>query len=460
MIISPPQALNLDAEPGPASLSLVLAALRRRCQAMEEQTAISLAHVWKHEIDSILTLVLEYSSEQSGAALHVQLRDEMVSEFTRLTFWLIDTVINDKLRSTSCDQLDPVADLRAASSTAGLDKIRNTAKFVAGEIWLKQLAKWRERTERLLEAQGSVRLLRNRKILLAGQGASKVTTANHYIPSFTNRPWADAGGNVIIYSRALDGGVKGVLKPFSSWGRAYFLYSQRLEDQLSAIERDAKGPYDKLVQERPFSGPDEQDWITFLISQIFRTPRFILKNINALNRTINARGLHSPSFPLNTLNLRRTYETLFRAHRVYSNYYRAIARKSFSVAKPHPGEFFLKADEPILLEGALRDPGSTLIFPLSPERCFLAGPLFQQDKWPLRVGPIQLAPGKAHALSLQIAFHARETVIASPLCHSQALSSALASVLANHRYNFISQLEPIKPYWGDSPARLLIDSRI
>jgi hypothetical protein len=108
----------------------------------------------------------------------------------------------------------------------------------------------------------------------------------------------------------------------------------------------------------------------------------------------------------------------------------------------------------------LRDPDSTLIFPLSPERCFLAGPVFRQDKWPLRVGPVQLAPGQANALSLQIAFHARETVIASPSCDSQALCSDLANVLANHRNNFTCQLAPIKPYWGDSPARLLIDLRI
>jgi hypothetical protein len=174
----------------------------------------------------------------------------------------------------------------------------------------------------------------------------------------------------------------------------------------------------------------------------------------------DSRGWNFPGFPINSHNLRRVYETLYRAHGVYAFYYRSIARKSFWVAVPSPGEFFLKADEPLLLSGSLRDADSSLVYPLSPDRCFVAGPLFRRTKWPVRIGQVQLEPGQAHRLSLQMAYNARKTVIASPHHQSEELRSDLARVMANHTDNMRASFKSIRPYWGESPSRLLVDLRI
>ncbi|HEX9944707.1 MAG TPA: DUF4238 domain-containing protein [Thermoanaerobaculia bacterium] len=460
VIIRKPENEESLATPEPTSLERVLDALRKRCPGVDEKKAIALAHVWKHEIDSILRQMLDYSHKRAGFCLHVQLRDEITFDFTLLMLAVINMVVEHKLKLMSCEQLDPEAEIQAASSPKGCEKIRNTAKDLAEGIWIKKLERWQERTRRLLENQDAVRIRKSSEILLSRQRPSKVSTANHYVPSFTNRPWADSCGKVVVYSRKLDGHVKGVPRSYGSWGRASFLYSQALENQLSAIEGDAKRPWEKLLTGRPFSGSDERDWATFLIGQFFRTPRFILRSINHLKRMVDMKGWYYPNFPINPRNLRSVYETLFREDRVYASYYRSIARKSWWVVKPHPGEFFLKADEPILILGALRDKDSSLVLPLSPTRCFVAGPLFRKEKWPLRIGELQLKPSQAHDLSLQFAFNARETVISAPEHQSASLIADLAKVLANHPYNFRASLEDPKPFWGESPGRLLTDSRM
>ena len=421
---------------------------------MDENTAAALAHAWKYEINSILQRMTEYSLERAGFWLHIQLRDEIAFEFTILMLGVVDLVVEHKLEHTPWEQLDPEVEVHAASSPAGYEKIWNTAKNIAEDGWIKKLQQWQERSRRLLENEGAVRSRKSSEILLPGQQPGKITTENHYVPSFTNRPWADSHGKIIVYARALGGNVKGVPRSYGTWGRVSFLYSQSLEDQLSAIEGDTKRPYEKLLTGRPFSGSDERDWITFLICQYFRTPRIILQMINNLRRIIDRNGWYYPSFPATPRNLRRAYEALFRDDRIYTSYYRAIARKSWWVVKPHLGEFFLKADEPILILGALKNKDSSVVLPLSPERCFVAGPLFREKKWPLRIGDIQLEPGQAQKLSLQLAFNARETVISAPEYQSPSLLSDLADSLANHPYNFRAYLEEFKPYWGVSPERL------
>jgi hypothetical protein len=247
VIINPPATPTDTRKSEPTDLSMVLSVLRQRCPSLEETTAIALAHIWKHEVDSILSQAIDFSLEKAAVWLHVQLRDEIALEWTNLTACVLNLIIDHKLRLTACEKLDPETELIGASSPAGQEKIRNTALNIAHGFWIKKLEEWHTRSRDLLEIQGTQRSGRGGKVVMAGQPLDKVTVNYHYIPSFTNRPWADANGGVVVFSRGLDGTVRGTLRPYASWARASFLYSQGLEDQLAAIEGDAKRPYRKLL---------------------------------------------------------------------------------------------------------------------------------------------------------------------------------------------------------------------
>lgn len=433
---------------GPVDLGIVLATLERKCPGIARARADALAHVWKYEIDGIIHEMFRCAEEKTGFSFHIQLKDEVVFELVRLGMHLAEVVIDFKLKNCACDQLDPEVELAEASSPTGQERIRNTGRVYAEGAWIKLTEAWQKQTKRLLEIDGLPRVFKRSEILLPGQGSAKVTTDNHYIPGFTNRPWADVHGKIMVYSRGLDGNVLAISRGYLSWGKASFLYSQDLENQLSAIESDASRPHEKLLSGRPFSGTDERDWITFLTCQYFRTPRFILSIVNRLTHKIVDNEWHFPNFPITPRNLRRAYETLFRNDEVYTSYFRAIFRKAWWVVTPAPGEFFLKPDEPVLLSGNLKDFKGSLVFPLSPTKCFVAGPLFREGRWPLRVGEARLEPGQARRLSLQIAFNARETVISNPSHCSTDLITDLKEVLANHPHNFRRTLESFKPYWG------------
>src|SRR5262249_53379475 len=134
---------------------------------------------------------------------------------------------------------------------------------------------------------------------------------------------------------------------------------------------DAKVPYTKLLNIIPLSEKERRCWIAFLITQMLRTPSFMLKLLPRLKGFIESRQI---AFSTITGSLRQAYETLFTNNDVFAEFYRLITASQWELwGAPANGQF-IRSDEPILIYGSAEHGSWQLIYPMTPGRCFVAGP--------------------------------------------------------------------------------------
>lgn len=427
-----------------ADRSIIIDQIKRRCPEADPPTVAQVAVIWQAEVDRIVERMLKYSAEAVGFGCHYLLRDEIAFHLAQLSVWLSDLIVSTRLNEVGgCAGLSASRERELAETPKALARVEQTARNMA-HAWSGKIQEWQRRTETLLAREGSTRKLKPR-LWYPGRPRVLPIANNHYVPRFSNRFWADSNGSVLEYSPALGGGVRAEACGYTEWGSARYLYSARVEAQLSAIEGDAQTPYMKLVGGRPFSGPNERDWIAFLVAQILRTPRFILKNISALSYLVKKNKWDYPQTPA---RLRAAYETIFSDSGVYTGYHRAIESKSWWIGKTTGAVCLIKSDEPVLLTGPLTRIDSSLVMPLSPTRCFVAGPLLRRDSPPLRVGEVDLTDAHVRGLNRAFARNARRSVIARIADDSPEMRSTLSEVLCLHPDNLRQWTVP--PYWGPS----------
>jgi hypothetical protein len=311
--------------------------------------------------------VIEYSEEAVGFGIHYQLRDEVSFEFARLLLWLTDVLVSKRLTEAGgCCGLQIAGQEMACASSTAKERVENTARNLS-EAWSQRVREWQRRSQTLIGRENATRKRRARMVL-PGK-AHSVVIHNHYVPAVSNKPWADKNGNVTEYSRGLDGRVRSKVVGYTQWGGFDYLYSAKLEEQFSAIEGDAKTPTNKLLKGLPFSGPNEKDWIAFLVIQVLRTPRFIMDMMNGLSHTI---AKNESDYPTSPGALKAAYETLFSNSEHYTALHRAIEKKTWWVASAPDGCAFIKSDEPAIRIGEISRPDSSLLLPIGQKKCFVA----------------------------------------------------------------------------------------
>lgn len=101
-----------------------------------------------------------------------------------------------------------------------------------------------------------------------------------------------------------------------------------------------------------------------------------------------------------------------------------IVLRDWIVLRPAPGEFFVKSDVPVVIRGALVNDEAMIVYPLAPDRCFIATVL---DRFPPTQvqAEYQLRPRETEYYLRLVASCADLEVI----CHPDNASSNLEMLL-------------------------------
>jgi len=248
----------------------------------------------------------------------------------------------------------------------------------------------------------------------------------------------------MVFSLAIGGSVTAKIRPVRKWGKEDFLYSQGLERYFSLVEGDAKRPYEKLISMMPLNESERRYWIAYLACQMYRTPAYIARHLPGLKSIVVRRRIQ---YPTDTANLRRAYETLFTDSRIFTQVYRLLTARQWEMWSA-PGPDFIRADEPFLVHGSTRRNDWMLLYPVTPQKCFVVGP--GKPTSPPRIVPRvrELEPARVEALNAWLAAAARRTVIAHPQADRAKIQSVLATTLGQNAQQCQRTTNAELQYWG------------
>jgi hypothetical protein len=404
----------------------------------------AVAGAWAEEVDKIIGLMFRYTKQARQRPWSASVREEAIYELTKLMFWLGDLVVKKKLEERAIDVLDPESEKVSASSSTSLERIENTARILADNIWIKKYDHWHRHSNRIVRPDNTGTRLRRSKVYDPTK-EEQFTRKNHYSPDFSNKYWSDANGDITIYSRKVDGNVHARRRSFGKWGYEFHLYPQWLEAYLSHIESEAKVPYEKLLNTIPLNQDERQRWVTFLIAQTIRTPSFIGEALGGLKKIIEARQLPYPTHPE---YLVRAFASLFQSDEFYTWAYGSITTREWQILRAGSGSSFIKPDQPTVLDGNQSDNSWTLLYPLSPTKCFLVGP--DPPTYPIPVVPrsYDVKPEDTDSLNKVLADNALKEVITIPSNDSPGLRILLERSLGNKMLRRDWTRQSAKPYWG------------
>ena len=376
----------------------------------------ALGDIWSVEVSKIVERTLRIAKDRGVTSLPVQARPEASFQLANLVRIVEGQVIKRKTAETSIQTIDAGAERDALTSSLIRDRIENTATILADHVWLPLCERWWNRFPMIQrDSAKSAKCIPRRP----ANGGSR---RHHFSPAFSNRHWA-SDDKLRVYAIGVNGTVRADDVRARSWGRESFLYSQDLEQQLSLIEGDAGEPYEKLLQMVPLNEDETKQWVAYLAAQCIRTPGFILRLLPKVGRFIAEQGL---DFATDTGSLRRVYETLFSNDTVFAEMYQRLLGRRWEMWSTVPNPGFVRPDEPVLVTSAGRGDWR-LIYPMTPDYCFVAGP--DSTEMPRPVVP-QVRAIDEHGLSrlnLQLAASSRGTVIARHQNDDLALRALLAS---------------------------------
>ncbi|WP_334396224.1 DUF4238 domain-containing protein [Bradyrhizobium sp. AZCC 2289] len=346
---------------------LIFSELVRRCPALDRVTAYRLASVWSALQGRIVARMFDICEAEMGASLHIDQRAEAAFELSRLLLFLSGRILDEKAKQKALSEHDPDDEAALLETKEEQAKIDATARNMADGVWKPLLAKWRKRRP-LVEMPGQAA----KRSKLVKPAKSVFRKHMHYVPQSTTKQWASAkSGKFTVYKIGADGEVKAEATTAKLWGAAPSLYTQGLEHLLGLIEGDARRPYQKLVDIVPLDAMETRRWIAFLIAQLIRTPRFMRSILRYQKAWIESTGFNYPTTPA---HLGQVYETLFTNNDLYAAYYKQITRRAWAVASAADGLTFLKGENPVVISGRPTGDSWRLLYPLTPTRCFIAGP--------------------------------------------------------------------------------------
>ncbi|MDP1636623.1 MAG: DUF4238 domain-containing protein [Candidatus Nitrotoga sp.] len=259
---------------------------------------------------------------------------------------------------------------------------------------------------------------------------SNGTINNHYSPKFTNEPWANSDGLIISLRREV--GSKNVVRGRTGpkkWGAEKHLYSQELEDALGRIENRVAPVYCKLLANDPLTPKDRLIWSRWILCQFSRTPSHILE-LAGLEEDVLA------SFPafacdFTPCEIQAKIDAATNGVLDFQDNEQLIpfiVLRDWMVLQPAAGEFFIKGDVPVVIHGALVDDNATIVYPLSPNHCFVATVLSGFPPHQIQA-EYRLKPGEASYYMKLVAARAACEVICHPDHCSEELELLVASAL-------------------------------
>lgn len=413
----------------------MLETLRGEFPEADPDHLAALGDVWSVELLEVVHRMAGITKDRGMGSLPERARPEYIFELAKLIGWLEGQIIKKKTGLTPIHEIDADAERSALKSRLTQDRIESTALVLAERVWLPLCEQWWKRYPAIPQEHSTPAKR------IAPQPTDGGNRRQHYSPDFSNKHWA-AAGKLRVYTLGVDGSVRSKDVRAKSWGRERFLYSQDLEHWFSLVEGDAGIPYKKLLQMIPLNEDETNRWVAYLVAQRFRTPAFIGRLLPRLGRFVIERGLN---FPTDTGSLRGAYEALFSNNKVFTEMYQRLVGRRWEMWSTELNPGFIRPDEPVLVTSAAEE-GWRLVYPMTPRRCFVAGPggaESPRDVWPHHraIDRHMLAQ-----LNFQLAAASRRTVIARPQANDSDLRSVLASGMRQR--SFQTGKSSSHEFWG------------
>lgn len=272
--------------------------------------------------------------------------------------------------------------------------------------------------------------------------SGKNTIHNHFSPRFTNKPWADNNGLIVKFSRRADRTiVRGRTGP-KEWGAENYLYSQDLEDSLERFETLISPIYKKLLQDEVLHPTERLLWGHWLLCQYSRTPSFMIEFAKLPEDLLFRHAAPDFADLLDTETQIKAAQSHITDFATSKKLVYFLVLRDWVTFRAPQGEFFIKSDVPVIIQGPLVEESTTILYPLSPDKCFSAtvvGGVFPPRQLQLEQ---QLEPGRSLEVVRLIASTADREVI----CHPQHDSAELRALLSAHL-----STESIYPRLGVTP---------
>jgi hypothetical protein len=350
-------------------VDLFLSRIQEGSPRIDVDRAAQLARIWVRQRDAIIDRMHEITRESGRVAWHARSRAEAIGEMARLLLFATERIVAHRTNGRPVDTIDPIEEETALSQPEAMERCENTARIFAERIWFRVYDNLSRKYPLIAGADTPHPTTR-----LPGNATRQLqpgTTRNHYIPTFTAKPWADAAREVRVFKRAVGGHLLVRTRGYRTFGHERFLYPQHLENWFADIEQAARRPYGKLVTTEVLTEEDRYFWIAFLTTQFLRTPSFMA----AIAKQLRARARRERwPWPMTPALLRSAHAQLFNEDRVSAQYHRRFAGKRWSIQTAAADRAFPRTDSPVVAAGLDADGSWRCYYPLTPTQCFVVGP--------------------------------------------------------------------------------------
>ena len=404
---------QVDAKP---ELEYLVTEITGRDPEVSAPLAEALAYLWDSEILEIISASLGMVPTED-VQVYPEIKDELIVSFVNLRLNMANSVLAAKEKAKKLSYYIPEEETAAIASPTGQERIFKTARNVYKGYWSPLFERWNS----MLKSRGpsnTPRVFPGRALFTPERARNhKPTRENHFIPKFVTKKWANVHGEVFIFSRGLGDEQSCRRAGHSTWAKKTNLYSQRIEGLFAGIEGDANSPYRKFERDAPLDGWDVSRWITFVICQWMRNPATVADIVGGLDGFIKRRGLPRIKSPSQR---RAVYETVFTHDRLYERIYRSIEARRWLLLEAPNNRPFLLGDTHLALEGPILDEASMLLCPVSPSKCFVAGPKVPGDQWPARYRPHRMSAEDTEHINAAIATVSASVIAPDTVARPQA----------------------------------------
>jgi Protein of unknown function (DUF4238) len=328
--------------------------------------ARELGTIWDGQANAIIERVLEITAESGRVVLPLEGRAEAIGDMARLVHILSIRVVAHRVAGRDPGLICPVEEAANLALPVALRRVQETAKNVAHGFWFQVFDRIRSQRARILPAQPPPwpPVLPGRSPRVRPSG----TRRNHYVPKFTSAPWRNDQQRVLQVRRDAGGVISAFPASYTAFGFEKWLYPQQLEDWFGLIENSAAGPFAKLLSADVLLPEDRYFWTSFLITQFIRTPTYFAKSAKELRRVA---AVESWPWPMSLDLLRRSHQSIFTQDHVFAKLYERITAMKWRILTTSDARPFPRTDTPAVIS---LGGGWTCNYPLSPTRCFAAGP--------------------------------------------------------------------------------------
>jgi len=303
--------------------------LKKRPDSRPSDVA-KVAVLWDEVVSLIIQKMIEYSAKQIPA-LHINLREEMALELSKLTLFVSGKVVGQRLDGRILADIDEATERDECFNEEGLKKIEQTALNMLNGVWIKLYnERWKKKSEAFHEKD------KNPKIIKI---SPKPVEDNHFIPkSFIRRYWS-SGQHVFKFTKTANNKIKKAKIGLGQWGYAKNLYSDRLEAYFGLLEGDAIRPMEMILNVEPMNRPQRESLIGFIVIQRLRNPQFM----DVLNRQMIpvVASEVGGGKENNEEYMRSVYESLYQQNKFYDTLARPILYSKWVVVRSKEPVFVL-----------------------------------------------------------------------------------------------------------------------